>query len=499
MSEEKKQPESQTEERVKRIAAEIAAKVDEAKQRKEKETEPGKGFSSEEKEYIEKALKDQLALINSPEAAQERSKRESGGFKVSEEYQPETDDQGKKQTPQDVARVKMAADRKTLLRYHTPDIASKIEDFQRLNDELYIVGTLLAKKNGMPYVKAVRSTQMYSNMSERLKSDAELRKALATGTAAAGAEWIPTGFSNQLVEIVRLERKVVALFPQFNMPTNPWTSPVQLGKATGYYVPENTADEGIKIPASTPATGSSTFNAKKLAARVVFSEEINEDSIINVMDFVRMELGTAIAEAEEKVVLNGDDTATHMDSNVTSANDAQKAFKGLRKYGLLNAAASLDFSDAAPTIALMRSLRRKGGKYAVNPSDTAWVMSIQGYLQALSIAEVLTADKLPDRFTVLNGVLGSVDGSPIAVSEFVYDNLNASGVYDGATVTQTVMHYVYIPGFIIGNRTQIMLKAVEDPETGQIKLISSRRLAFEEPLDATTEEMSLLGYNIPAD
>lgn len=492
---ENKQPESKVEDRVKQIAAEIAARVKESKQGKD---DPEDGFTPEEKEYIEKAVRDQLALINSPEAAQERAKRNSGGFKIEEDFQPDTEDMGKAQKPQDVARIKMAADRKTLLRYHTPEVASKIEDFQRLNDELYIVGTLLAKKQGQSYVKAVRSTQMYTNMCERLKSDAELRKALAAATAAAGAEWIPTGFSNQLVEVVRLQRKVVALFPQFNMPTNPWTSPVQLGKATGYYVPENTGDEGIKIPASTPATGSSTFTAKKLAARVVFSEEFNEDSVINVMDFVRGELGQAIAEAEEKAVLNGDITSTHMDSNVTSANDAQKAFYGLRKYALLNASANLTFGNAAPTTALMRSLRRKGGKYAVNPSNAAWVMSIQGYLQALSIAEVLTADKLPERFTVLNGVLGSFDGSPIAVSEFVYDNLNASGVYDGVTTDRTAIHYIYIPGFVVGNRTSITLKAVEDAETGQIKLIASRRLAFEEPLDATTEEMSLLGYNVKA-
>jgi len=489
------QPESQVEQRVKQIAAEIAAQVEEAKKGKELETE---GFSADEKQYIEKAVRDQLSLLNSPEAAQARAGRESGGFKVDDNFQPETEDKGTPQKAQDIARIKMAADRKTLLRYHTPEVASKVEDFQRLNDELYIVGTLLAKKQGMGYVKAVRSTQMYANMCERLKSDAELRKALAAASSAAGAEWIPTGFSNQLVEIVRLQRKVVALFPQFNMPTNPWTSPVQLGKATGYYVPENTGDEGIKIPASTPATGNSTFTAKKLAARVVFSEEFNEDSVINVMDFVRMELGTAIAEAEEKAVLNGDVTATHMDSNVTSANDAQKAFYGLRKYALLNAAANLTFGNAAPTTALMRSLRRKGGKYAVNPNDVAWVMSIQGYLQALSIAEVLTADKLPERFTVLNGVLGSFDGSPIAVSEFIYDNLNPSGVYDGVTTDRTVVHYVYRPGFVVGNRTSITLKAVEDAETGQIKLIASRRLAFEEPLDATTEELSLLGYNVKA-
>jgi hypothetical protein len=438
-----------------------------------------------------------LGVINSPEAAQARAKR-NGGFQVDDEYNPPVEDDGKKAaltTPQ----MKMIMDKSKLSKIHTPSVVEKIQDFQNLNDDLYITGMLLARKNGTSFAKAVRSTQMYANLQQRLKSDTELRKALSTGASTSGAEWIPTGFSNQLVEYVRLELKMANLFPQINMPTNPYTVPVQSGTATGYYVPENTADEGTKIKSSTPTTTNFTFNAKKLAGRVVFSEEINEDSILNVLDFTRMELGKALAESREKAILNGDDSTTHQDSNVTDSYDAQKSFKGIRYYGLNNAGtATYDFSNGNLTTTKLRALRKLGLKYAVNPSNLAWGVSINGYIQMLNLSEVLTADKLPEKFTVLNGVLGAFDGSPIVVSEFVYDNLNASGVYDGTTTNRTVVHLTYIPGFWIGNRTSIILKVVEDAETDQIKLIAKQRVAFEDPYDATlaANPQSLVGINV---
>ncbi len=484
------------EDRIKRIAAAVADKVRESKaERKATEDNPG-DFTAEEKSYIEKAVQDQMAEVNSLQAKQEKAQRK-GEFNVSDDWSPETEDDGARKSFNS-AQLKMVMDASKLKRLHTPAVADKILEFQNLNDDLYIVGSLLAKKHGIPYVQAVRGTQMYNAMNARLKSDVELRKALSN-TASAGAEWIPTGFSNQLVETVRLDLKIAAMFPSINMPTNPYTVPVQSGKATGYLVPENTADEGTKIDASTPTTTNFSFNAKKLAGRIVFSEEIDEDSIVNVLDFTRRELATALAEAREKAVLNGDDSATHQDSNVTSSNDSQKAFKGLRKYALSNAGtATYDFSNAAATTTKLRSLRKLGLKYAVNPSQLAWGVSINGYIQMLNLTEVLTADKLPAQFTVLNGVLGSFDGSPIAVSEFIYDNLNASGVYDGSTTNRTVVHLFYLPGFWIGNRTNIVLKVVEDAETDQIKLIAKQRVAFEDPYDATlaANPQSLLGVNL---
>ena len=466
---------------VKELGKKIADEVKKAK-------ESGKQDDALTKEKIEAMVKAQL------EAAGVSSRK--GDFDVGDNDDDDEDVKGIKTVArQGINKVLM--NEKTLRRYHRDDVVQKIIDFQNLNDDVYIVGKMLAFKNGERYAETVRRTKVFQNLQQRLKSDDELRKALATGQSSYGAEWIPTGFSNQLLEAIRLQLKVEAMFPSINMPTNPYTMPIQSAKATGYLIPESTADDSTKVKATSAQTGNFTFNAKKFGARMVWSDEMDEDSIVNVLDFTKAELSTAIAEAREKAILNGDDSATHQDSNVTSSYDAQKAFDGLRYFGLnCSTTAKYSFSGGAPTTAKLRAMRKLAGKYGVNPTNNFWVVSPNGYIEMLSIDEVLTADKLPDKFTVMNGVLMSFDGSPVIVSEFMYDNLNASGVYDGSTTNLTSILYAYKPGFWVGNRLAVTLKVKEDPETDQIILIGKVRMAFQDPYDATTEPMVINGYNV---
>ena len=376
------------------------------------------------------------------------------------------------------------------------NVADSIEEFKELNDQAYIVGSLMAVKWGQPYSVAVKRTKSYQLLQNRLQRDAELRKALYTTGTGQGAEWIPTGFSSQLLEKIRLELRVAANFVTINMPTNPYKFPVQSAGATSYLIPEATTDNPSKFTATTPGTANFEFNAKKLGARIPFSEEVNEDSIINMMDFTRNELAIAIAEGLEDAILNGDDSATHMDSDVTSASDRRKAFKGLRKLALLATGATADFAGGSPNTSLLRGLRKLLGKYGVNPRNLFFVISPAEYIKFLDIQEVLTVDKIGANATILNGQLGSIDGIPIIVSEFVREDLNASGVYDGVTTNLTVIYLTDKRGFMIGQRGGVTIQTYRDVETDQISVIAKYRVAFKDPYDATTNIQTVLGINV---
>jgi len=481
MSDNKKTPE----EIVKELGKKIADEVKRAK-------EEGKEDDALFKEKIERMVKEQLEAAGVK--AQQQARK--GEFDVGDE---DVDEDVEKDVAkaQKIAMQKMLMSERQLKRYHNDRVVEKLVEFQELNDDAYLVGKMLAFKWGIPYQQAVRQTKIFRAINERLKSDEELRKALSTGQSSYGAEWIPTGFSSQLLEAIRLELKVEPMFPSINMPTNPYTMPIQTGKAQGYLIPESTQDDSTRMKTTNAQTGNFTFTAKKFGARMIWSEEMDEDSIVNVLEFAKAELATAIAEARETAILNGDDSATHQDANVTSSYDARKAFKGLRYYGLnCTSTSKLSFSNAAITTAKMRSMRKLAGKYGVNPNNAFWVVSPNGYIQILNLSEVLTADKLPEKFTMMNGVLGAIDGSPIVVSEFLFDNLNASGVYDDTTTDRTSLLYVYKPGFWVGNRLTITLKVKEDVETDQIILIGKVRMAFEDPYNALSEPMSIVGYNV---
>lgn len=396
---------------------------------------------------------------------------------------------------------------KNQLVYNEPvvGVGERIDDFKRMNDDAYLISNMLyyaSKKNNQhsSFMDIYRNTSIYKQIHNRLNGDIELRKALAVATTGSGAEWIPTGFSSQVLTSIELQLRVPALFTAMAMPTNPWKMPVQSGMAVGYKIPESTLDENVKIKASTPSTSNDTMTAIKLAGRLLYSEEINEDSIIAVRDFSVNELSKAIARAHETSIVNGDDSTTHQDSNVTDPYDARTSYKGLRYFALNNAGTTKkDFSNADPSDTLLGNVVLLSDRYSVNPNDCAWIMGVNTYQKVRTlVTNILTIDKYGPRATVLSGEVAKYQGIPIIISEYLAANYNASGVYDGTTTNRSLLLLVYKPGFYIGTRGGVTLNSAQDIETDQLILVAKRRVAFADPYNAltATNQMAVAGYNV---
>ena len=369
----------------------------------------------------------------------------------------------------------------------------KIEYLRRKNDDILIVSQVLGIDP--------KDTKTYK---EFVTNDPIMKKDMYSTGSGVGDEWVPTGYSADLYDKIRLALKVANLHPSINMPTNPYVPPLLTGDMTGYLVSERTgADDTLtsayRFPASTPTSSNFTLTAKKLAGRVVFSEELSEDSIIPIMPLVRRNIVIAIATAIEKAIIDGDTSATHQDGDVTgSSTDARCAWDGYRK--LTNSSAKV--SLATLTGEAILNVRKAMGKYGVNAADLSLVTGISGYIQLLSLKDsgsnqlVTTLDKYGSSATILNGELGRVYGMPIIVSEHVRENLNASGVYDATTTTKTIMLLVNRSGFLIGNRRGLTIKSAEDITTDQTVLVATQRLAFAEVYSGATDNIVGLGYNI---
>jgi len=322
----------------------------------------------------------------------------------------------------------------------------------------------------------------------------EFAKAMDTATSEEGAEWIPTGFAAELVQKLKLELKVAALHPRIRMPSDPYKLPVEGGDATAYLVSESTSDTATKMTASTPGTKNITFDAKKLGVRVLWSGELVEDSVIAALPYVQMKVVRALAEAQEEATINGDDSTTHQDSDVTSSADRRKAWKGYRK--MAQSAAKVDLSTFNTTN--LRSIRKAMGKYGVDPNKLAWIAGLSVFNKMLGLAEVITVDKYGSNATILTGELAKLDGIPVVVSEFIREDLNASGVYDGVTTTKTVLPLVYRPAFLYGDRRDVRARASEElyMETDQNVFVATQRLDLEPAYVYTSEYIVGLGYNI---
>jgi len=338
------------------------------------------------------------------------------------------------------------------------------KDLRQFADDAYIVATLL--KTNPAKLKFWQ---------DRHGLGSALRKAMDTATATEGAEWVPTLLSADYIERFRLQAKVAALFDDIPMPSNPFKMPYAGGLSASnfYLVGESISDSPTASPASTMATGDKTLTAKKLKARLLFSDELTEDSIIAVLPMLRGELAKGGAEAVEDVILNGDTTAVHLDADVTDSKDRRKAWDGLRDQ--CPSGTKVDLGTFA--YATFMSIITKMGKYGINPTDLAIITGAVGYNKFRNLAEVITVDKYGPSAVIFNGELGKLAGAPIIVSEYIREDLDANGVYPAAGNAKTIALVVNRRGFLLGTRGGVKLRFEEEGAVDQNQLTMSFRKA----------------------
>ena len=281
-------------------------------------------------------------------------------------------------------------------------------------------------------------------------------KAFGSTIVGQGDEWVPTSLSSQFIEEFELERRIAAAFREVEMPTNPFEYPVQKTVLEAKLI-----GEGVAGTDSNFLTDKITLTASKLNQFTVLPEELNEDSAPQILNIARDDVVMAISRAIENAIVNGDNSVTHMDSDTTSASDARKAWKGMRKAALLKAA-TVAFGSAV-TKTKLRDMRTAMGAFGINVAELMWVVSPKGYNQMLNIDEVTTVEKFGNAATILRGSLAAFDGIGIMISEYVRTDVDATGVRSvaGPNTKQNV-YLVNTRQFWRGLRRPIRAKVMQD-------------------------------------
>jgi len=330
----------------------------------------------------------------------------------------------------------------------------------------------------------------------------EFRKAMDTATSTEGSQWIPTGFSSNLQDLVELELKVSPLFAEFPMPTNPYTWPAFVTATEGTKVTETTTVQTARADSTeqTPGTGNITFTAVKIRIRIQVSAEITEDSAVAIMPFIMKEAARGIARAEDQGIVNGQLTAD-IDTGYAglAAGSAKKLFNGLRYRISKMTSASVDLSTFNEDgLRDLRALMTRGGPYGMYPDDLAYLCSARGYLKHFlkDLDEVLTVDKYGPNAVVLKGELARFDGIPIIPSQHVQDNLNAFGIYDGITTDKTQVILVYRPGFLKGIRRGVEMETEKNIFFDIYDTVGFKRMDFQPMFTVTSHNIAAMGYGV---
>lgn len=312
------------------------------------------------------------------------------------------------------------------------------------------------------------------------------------------ANWVPTGWSAELTELVMLKLVVASLFQRFPMPQSPYQFPVDLGDTIAHYMPEttqaiapytdtSTTSNLIKFTPSKP-----TFTARKLRAVLVSSGEFTEDSAVAILPLMRQNAVKAMAKAEEKAVLDGQRGGTLDTGDAPGTYDCRQAWDGLRYVA--NANSAMTAVGAAMNVTDLIKLRKVGGEYTADVGDQAIIIGIKGSADLLTDSNVLTVDKMGAQATILRGQIAQVGGIPIIVSRYLREDLNANGIYDGTTTDRTIAVQVNTTCWLFGDRREVTLEPIREPISDSYWLVAARRLDFQHMHGS--KKSTVVGYNI---
>ena len=367
--------------------------------------------------------------------------------------------------------------------FHSPKHIM-IDRLQKASDDVYIVDACLRAQMGSSELQAyaenggARGTKTYKRF-QNIAGNFQKAAADLIDTATEVVNWIPTQYSSQMYEQVKIGLPLVNMFPEVAMQAATVVLPLDMNDNEATRVTETTTlgaagagqpwNDAVFVNPAALSSGKITLVAEKLRSRYWISMEATEDAIVAMLPFLNRKHRRNMGEALEDTILNGDaagatgfDTGgTHFSkTNPPGATDARYSWNGLRQRAGVytpTPVTSVDNSNGKPTVVGIRGIRAAMNEYGVNPPDLAYIFGIFGYIKLLDDTNVMTLDKLGVNATVRTGTMAQVDGVDVVISRRMPENANASGIIDGVTTNRTLAVVVHRDSFILGNRRRITL------------------------------------------
>ena len=210
------------------------------------------------------------------------------------------------------------------------------------------------------------------------KNSFDVQNALQVGTDSEGGYLVPDEFERTLVEALQEENIFRQLATVITTSSGDRKIPVVATKGTASWV-----DEEGAIPESDDAFGQVSIGAYKLATMIKVSEELLNDSVFNLEQYIAKEFGRRIGAKEEEAFFVGDGTGkptgifnttggagvgiTTASASAITIDEIMDLFYSLKSPYRKNAV----FVTNDATVKSIRKLKDGNGQYLWQPSVTA--------------------------------------------------------------------------------------------------------------------------------
>lgn len=359
--------------------------------------------------------------------------------------------------------------------------------FKAISEGRYME-TALVRSTGMARLEEMRRAGYFA--SERDYRSAV--RAMDTAESGYGSQLIGAQYVGELWTGAQSQARVFGLINAFTMTDPTAYLPVEAGLPELYYVSEST--DAAASAYSTSKTGSNrvSVSAAKFVMHQVWSGEMEEDSIVPYVPFLRRQAARSLGHHMDSLVLNGDTTnAATGNINLDDADPADTkhylAFDGIRHAGLVDNTGNS--KDIAGAITLAAFKTQKGRMISAtykhdwghpnDPMDLVHVADPETCDAIAFLDEVLTVDKFGPGATVLTGQQARVLGNPL-ISSIDVSKTEADGKVSTTAGNNTKGQVVtFNPGgCVIGNRRTVKTEVERIPSTDQTRIVYSLRAGF---------------------
>lgn len=386
-----------------------------------------------------------------------------------------------------------------------------LEKDQRLDQALNGLRTELSEKTAE--IEAMRNSKMSFKPEERVGQltkneintavmaakmmgkkieETEYFKSLVTKAgvsdhlSAVTADW-ENLFSTDLYQDIQDKTIIEPLFTN-KIQMNSRTMTFPWNPEAGYA--EWILEANYKDAATSTGTGAeqdiqdNTIKAEKLATKEYLGYEEEEDSIIALVPIVNAAVVRRMVRSTDTELLRANAGAD------TGSGNAPTGFNGISTLAAdINGGADYQyvqpgaFGDPA-TIADLQQVRRKMGTPGLMPGGIIYIVSEAVMYDLMEDPDFRTADLVGDRATILRGQIGSVNGSPVVVSD--------SFISDAASSVQAVAFNA--ANYLFGTLRGMTLERDKDIEFQRHVLVATRRFGLTEIVPAVAAATKRQSY-----
>lgn len=253
------------------------------------------------------------------------------------------------------------------------DLGKEIDRFERQA----VIDAELAKATSTPITnkpntqpggetKTGRATDEYKRAfwnSMRNKNSYEIQNALSIGTDSEGGYLVPDEYEKKLVEALEDEVFFRSLATVIKTSSGDRKIPIVTSKGEAAWI-----DEGGQFPESDDSFGQTSIGAHKLATMIKVSDELLNDSVFNIEQYISKEFGRRIGTKEEEAFFIGDGTGKPIGIfNKTGGAD----------IGVTAATTSITFDDVMDLYYSLRAPYRNKATWLLNDSTVKAIRKLK--------------------------------------------------------------------------------------------------------------------------